>query len=72
MNLCSWVMKKLIDHWNLSENIVKKECGTEATLYLFFLKLSCLFFFLSNNFLLFNFEFSVDHQLLLPSSTLLF
>lgn len=44
----SWFRKlsqALSEHWKYDKDKMKDRCGTEATLYLYFLKLCCLFFF---------------------------
>jgi hypothetical protein len=44
----SWLSKfyqAVSEHWKYDKDEIKKSCGTEATLYLYFLKVCCLFFF---------------------------
>jgi hypothetical protein len=46
----SWLSKfskAMNEHWEYDKDKMKERCGTEATLYLYFLKLCCLFFFYS-------------------------
>lgn len=44
----SWFAKfslALKEHWKYDKDKLKERCGTEATLYLYFLKICCIFFF---------------------------